>query len=68
MSAIQRMIDEMKRRGYATKTVNEYSGRLSTTMRYTQLTHGKGQPPVHPLDLLPPPESSADDTLPPTDD
>jgi integrase/recombinase XerD len=28
MSAIQRMIDEMKRRGYATKTIREYSGSL----------------------------------------
>lgn len=32
-------------------------GRLSTTMRYTLLTHDKRQPPVQPLDLLPPPGS-----------
>jgi len=42
--------------------------RLSTTMRYTKLTHDRGRPPVHPLDLLPPPESSGHDTSPPTDD
>ena len=29
-------------------------GRLSTTMRYMQLTY-RQQPHVHPLDLLPPP-------------
>jgi site-specific recombinase XerD len=33
--------------------------RLSTTMRYTLLTHDKRRPPVQPLDLLPPLESSA---------
>jgi len=33
--------------------------RLATTMRYTLLTHDRRQPPVEPLDLLPPPESSA---------
>jgi site-specific recombinase XerD len=32
--------------------------RLSTTMRYTLLTHDRGEPPVQPLDLLPPPGSS----------
>ncbi len=29
-------------------------GRLATTMRYALLTHDRGQPPVQPLDLLPP--------------
>lgn len=29
-------------------------GRLATTMRYTLLTHDRRQPPVQPLDLLPP--------------
>jgi integrase/recombinase XerD len=29
-------------------------GRLSTTMRYTLLTHDRRHPPVQPLDLLPP--------------
>jgi site-specific recombinase XerD len=33
-------------------------GRLGTTMRYALLTHDKRQPPVQPLDLLPPPESA----------
>ena len=28
MNSIQRMIDEMKRRGYAPKTIKEYSGSL----------------------------------------
>ena len=32
--------------------------RLSTTMRYTLLTHDRREPPVQPLDLLPPPGSS----------
>lgn len=34
-------------------------GRLSTTMRYTLLTHNRQPPPVQPLDLLPPPDSPA---------
>ena len=34
MSAVQRMIDEMKRRGYATKTINEYSGSLRRLATY----------------------------------
>ena len=34
MSAIQRMVDEMQRRGYAAKTVNEYSGTLRRLATY----------------------------------
>ncbi len=34
MSAIQRMIDEMKRRGYAPKTIKEYSGSLRRMATY----------------------------------
>jgi hypothetical protein len=34
MSAIQRMIDEMKRRGYANKTIKEYSGSLRRMATY----------------------------------
>ena len=41
-------------------------GRLATTMRYTLLSYDKQQPPVHPLDLLPPVESD-NDTPPPAD-
>ena len=42
--------------------------RLSTTMRYTYLTHDRQKPPVQPLDLLPPPpKDSTHDTSPPTD-
>lgn len=43
-------------------------GRLSTTMRYLLLTHDRQQPPVQPLDLLPPPESSTHDAPPTADD
>jgi site-specific recombinase XerD len=42
-------------------------GRLSTTMRYTLLSYDKEKCSVHPLDLLPPPESD-NDTPPPADD
>lgn len=41
--------------------------RLATTMRYTLLAPGRQQPPVQPLDLLPPPEPPTHDTPPPTD-
>ena len=41
--------------------------RLATTMRYLQLAHDWRQPPVQPLDLLPPPGDSQDDTSPPAD-
>ena len=34
MSAIQRMIDEMRRRGYASKTIKEYSGSLRRLATY----------------------------------
>ena len=34
MSAIQRMINEMKRRGYAPKTIQEYSGSLRRMATY----------------------------------
>ena len=34
MSAIQRMIDEMRRRGYASKTIAEYSGSLRRLATY----------------------------------
>ena len=34
MSAIQRMIDEMQRRGYASKTIKEYSGSLRRLATY----------------------------------
>jgi site-specific recombinase XerD len=34
MSAIQRMIDEMRRRGYASKTIAEYSGSLRRLASY----------------------------------
>jgi len=41
--------------------------RLATTMRYLQLAHDWRQPPLQPLDLLPPPSDSNDDTSPPAD-
>ncbi len=34
MSAIQRMIDEMQRRGYAKKTIAEYSGSVRRLATY----------------------------------
>ena len=40
--------------------------RLASTMRYLELAHDRRQPPIQPLDLLPPPDSQ-DDTSPPTD-
>jgi site-specific recombinase XerD len=38
------------------RTIQKVLGhsRLGTTMRYALLTHDRGQPPVQPLDLLPP--------------
>jgi len=36
MSAIERMIDEMQRRGYAKKTIQEYSGSLRRLATYFQ--------------------------------
>ena len=47
--------------GVDLRTIQKVLGhdRLGTTMRYAQLTHDRRQPPVQPLDLLPPPESCA---------
>jgi integrase/recombinase XerD len=47
--------------GVDLRTIQKVLGhdRLSTTMRYAQLTHDRRRPPVQPLDLLPPPESCA---------
>ena len=43
------------------RTIQQVLGheRLSTTMRYALLGHDHRQPPIQPLDLLPPPESSS---------
>jgi integrase/recombinase XerD len=43
------------------RTIQKVLGhdRLGTTMRYALLTHDRRQPPVQPLDLLPPLESCA---------
>jgi len=56
--------------GVDVRTLQKILGhsRLASTMRYTQLTHDSGQPPVQPLDLLPPPGSTTHDTTPTADD
>ena len=55
--------------GVDLRTLQGFLGheRLSTTMRYTLLTPDRQPHPVQPLDLLPPPEPSRNDTTPSAD-
>lgn len=55
--------------GVDLRTLQGFLGheRLSSTMRYTLLTPDRQPHPVQPLDLLPPPEPSRNDTTPSAD-